>query len=363
MDALITGGAGFIGSHLAEYLLQQGHGVTVLDDLSTGCYDNVAHLAGNPRFRFEQGSILDTGAVERAFTGTCSGETGQVGTPTPTPTDGHVNHVDTVFHLAAAVGVELAVSHPMEGIMVHIMGTKLVMEAAQRYGCRVMVASSSEIYGKNTSDNISEDDDRVLGSPLKSRWSYSEGKAIEETMAYTYWREMGLRTVIVRLFNMVGPRQHGRYGMVLPRFVHQAITGQPLTVYGDGHQSRCFCYIDDAIPVLADLVQHSDAYGKAFNLGSREETTIEALAQKVIALAGSKSTIHYIPYGEAYKDGFEDMPRRVPDITKVRQLTGFVPRTTLDEIIRMLVSLERGVGESWFPPGRNETLYSATLET
>ncbi|MHB8262936.1 MAG: NAD-dependent epimerase/dehydratase family protein [Acidimicrobiales bacterium] len=394
MDALITGGAGFIGSHLAGYLLQQGHSVTVLDDLSTGRYDNIAHLIEHPRFRFELGSILDPDAIEKAFAGagadaggagsasgagsagsagsagagagadaggagangaTVAGTTSttilesttntttSMGTTTDTPAP---RPVDTVFHLAAAVGVELVVSHPLEGLMTNVRGTQLVMDAAQRYGCRVLVASSSEIYGKNTSDNISEDDDRVLGSPLKSRWSYSEGKAIEEIYAHTYWREKGLRTVIVRLFNTVGPLQHGRYGMVLPRFVHQAVTSQPLTVYGDGSQSRCFCYVGDVIPTLVDLVGHPDAYGKAFNVGSREEVTIEALAHRVIALAGSESKVRCIPYDEAYAEGFEDMPRRVPDITRVQQLTGFAPRTTLDEIIKILIDLERKNGRT-----------------
>ncbi len=316
MKALITGGAGFIGSHLGEYLIGGGHQVVVVDDLSTGSMANITHLLDSPNFCFKQGSILDYDVLESAFTDDLP--------------------VDTVFHLASLVGVQLVVSKPLEVLRNAINGITLVMEAAARHHCRVFVASSSEIYGKNTSSNISEEDDRILGSPLKSRWSYSEGKAMEELIAYTYWHEKGIPVVIARMFNTVGPRQSGDYGMVLPRFVRQAMHGEPLTVYGDGMQRRCFCYVGDVVPALVELVEHDRAYGRAFNVGSRAEITIEELAHRVIELTGSNSTLHFIPYKDM-PDGFEDMPRRVPDITAIQQLTSFNPRTSLDDIIMMLV--------------------------
>ncbi len=316
MKALITGGAGFIGSHLGEYLIGGGHQVVVVDDLSTGSMANITHLLDSPNFCFKQGSILDYDVLESAFTDDLP--------------------VDTVFHLASLVGVQLVVSKPLEVLRNAINGITLVMEAAARHHCRVFVASSSEIYGKNTSSNISEEDDRILGSPLKSRWSYSEGKAMEELIAYTYWHEKGIPVVIARMFNTVGPRQSGDYGMVLPRFVRQAMHGEPLTVYGDGMQRRCFCYVGDVVPALVELVEHDRAYGRAFNIGSRAEITIEELAHRVIELTGSNSTLHFIPYKDM-PDGFEDMPRRVPDITAIQQLTSFNPRTSLDDIIMMLV--------------------------
>ncbi len=316
MKALITGGAGFIGSHLGEYLIGGGHQVVVVDDLSTGSMANITHLLDSPNFCFKQGSILDYDVLESAFTDDLP--------------------VDTVFHLASLVGVQLVVSKPLEVLRNAINGITLVMEAAARHHCRVFVASSSEIYGKNTSSNISEEDDRILGSPLKSRWSYSEGKAMEELIAYTYWHEKGIPVVIARMFNTVGPRQSGDYGMVLPRFVRQAMHGEPLTVYGDGMQRRCFCYVGDVVPALVELVEHDRGYGRAFNIGSRAEITIEELAHRVIELTGSNSTLHFIPYKDM-PDGFEDMPRRVPDITAIQQLTSFNPRTSLDDIIMMLL--------------------------
>jgi len=315
MHALVTGGAGFIGSLLAEHLLAEGHRVRVIDDLSTGRLQNISELQQNPSFDFVLGSILDQATVARAMEG-----------------------IDTVFHLAAAVGVELVVEHPLEGLKTNIRGTEVVFEAAERRRARVLVTSTSEIYGKNRSDSLSEDDDRILGSPLKSRWSYSEAKAIEEIFAFTYWRQTGLPTVIVRLFNTVGPRQSDRYGMVLPRFIRQAVAGQTLTVHGDGTQTRCFCSVHDVVPALVALLAHPEATGKVFNVGSREEISIEELARKVITLSGSDSKIRYIPYEEAYEEGFEDMPRRVPDITKVNALIGFQPRWTLDDIIQELLA-------------------------
>ena len=287
-----------------------------MDDLSTGSMENISHLLDSPNFCFKQGSILDHDVLESVFTDEFT--------------------VDTVFHLASLVGVQLVISKPLEVLRNAINGITLVMEAAARHHCRVLVASSSEVYGKNISGNISEEDDRILGSPLKSRWSYSEGKAMEELIAYTYWHEKGIPVVIARMFNTVGPRQSGDYGMVLPRFVRQAMHGEPLTVYGDGMQRRCFCYVGDVVPALVELVEHDRAYGRAFNIGSRAEITIEALARRVIELIESNSTLHFIPY-EDMPDGFEDMPRRVPDITAIQQLTSFNPHTSLDDIIMMLV--------------------------
>jgi len=316
--ALVTGGAGFIGSYLCEHLLLLGHEVVVLDDLSTGRLGNIDHLKHRSDFDFRLGSILDEGAVADAVSG-----------------------VDAVFHLAAAVGVELVVRRPLEGLEINVRGSENVLAAAHAAGAKVLVTSSSEIYGKNYSDRLSEGDDRVLGSPLKSRWSYSEGKAIEEILAYTYWRERGMATVIARLFNTVGPRQSDRYGMVLSRFVRQAVRGEPITVFGDGSQTRCFVAVSDVVPALFALLETPAAYGEAVNVGSTEEVSIAELAERVVRVAGSKSKIRFIPYDEAYEEGFEDMARRVPDITKAEALVGFRPTKTLDEIIEWLVRSER----------------------
>lgn len=318
MRSLITGGAGFIGSHLADSLLARGQAVIVLDNLSTGVYDNIVHLLDRPDFEFVLGSILNADLV-----------------------DDLVARCDTVFHLAAAVGVELIVEKPLESLQTNIRGSEIVFEKAHKYGKRVLVTSTSEIYGKNTSDRLKEDDDRILGSPLKSRWSYSEAKAIDEILAYTYWKEKGLETVIVRLFNTVGPRQTGMYGMVLPRFARQAVLGQQVTVFGDGSQTRCFCYVGDVVGALVDLSEHPEAYGKVFNVGGVDEISIEDLAHRIIALAGSDSKIRYVPYDEAYEEGFEDMQRRVPDTTRAKELIGFEPRVDLDEIIRRVIEEQR----------------------
>jgi UDP-glucose 4-epimerase len=316
--ALVTGGAGFIGSHLVEALLRRGDRVIALDNLSTGSHGNIEHLLGSPRFEFVLGSILNADLV-----------------------DDVVSRSDTVFHLAAAVGVELIVERPLESLTTNVRGSEIVLEKAQKHGRRTLVTSTSEIYGKNTSDGLREEDDRVLGSPLRSRWSYSEAKAIEEVLAYTYWRQKGLPTVIVRLFNTVGPRQAGHYGMVIPRFVNQALRGEPLTVYGDGRQTRCFCFVGDVVDALIQLVEHPDAHGKVFNLGGWEEVSIERLARLVIAAAGSDSTIRYVPYEEAYEEGFEDMARRVPDTSRANALIGFKPSVGLDEILRLVVDAHR----------------------
>ena len=318
MKALITGGAGFIGSHLADLLLERGHEVMLLDDLSTGSHRNIEHLVGRPDVEFVLGSILNADLL-----------------------DDCVARSDTVFHLAAAVGVQLIVEKPLESPATNLRGSELVFEKAHKYGTRILITSTSEIYGKNTSDRLGEEDDRILGSPLKSRWSYSEAKAIDEILAYTYWRQKGLRSVIVRLFNTVGPRQTGHYGMVIPRFVNQALRGEAITVYGDGTQQRCFCHVGDIVRALVDLVEHEEAYGRVFNLGGTEEVSIMELAERVIARTGSSSGVRVIPYDEAYEAGFEDMQRRVPDTTRAHELVGFRPTHSLDDIIDAVVADQR----------------------
>ncbi len=318
MNALITGGAGFIGSHLAEVLLKRGDQVTVLDNLSTGRYENLAHLDGHPNLQVVIGTSLNETLVDKL-----------------------VERCDVVFHLAAAVGVELIIKRPLESMMTNIRGSEVVLEMAHRYRKKVLIASTSEIYGKNANGPLGEETDRVLGSALKTRWSYSTSKAVDEILAYVYWKEKGVPTVIVRLFNTVGPRQSGAYGMVIPRFVSQALTGQPLEVHGDGTQSRCFLHVQDVIGALVKLVEHPGAVGQVFNLGSQEEVTIEALAQLVIRVTGSASPIAYIPYEQAYEEGYEDMPRRVPDIRKIQAAIGFAPTMNLEEIVRTVVESMR----------------------
>lgn len=318
MKALITGGAGFIGSHLAEILMEQGHEVVALDNLSTGSVENVRHLQKDPRFQLVTGTILD----ERLM-------------------DKFVERCDVVFHLAAAVGVQLIVDKPLESLTTNIRGSEIVLEMAHRYSRRLLITSTSEIYGKNTNGPLKEDEDRILGSPLKSRWSYSTAKAVDEILAYTYWKEKGLPTVIVRLFNTVGPRQTGHYGMVIPRFVQQALKGEPITIYGDGKQSRCFLYVKDAAGAIAKLMALPEAAGEAFNLGSQEEVSIEDLAKKVIDLTGSSSKLTYIPYDKAYEEGFEDMARRVPDTSKARKFIGFAPTKSLKEILVSVIEHRR----------------------
>ena len=318
MRALITGGAGFIGSHLADRLLDRGDKVVLLDDLSTGRLSNIEHLNGRSDAEFVLGSILNTDLV-----------------------DSVVSRVDAIFHLAAAVGVNLIVEKPLESLITNIRGTETVVEKAHKYSKRILVMSTSEIYGKNTSDSLSEDDDRILGSPLKSRWSYSEAKAIDEILAYTYWREKGLETVIIRLFNTVGPRQTGSYGMVVPRFVGQALRNQTVTIFGDGTQTRCFCHVSDVVGGLVSLSEHPDAFGKVFNLGGSEEISIGDLAKRIVELVGSGSELEFIPYDDAYEEGFEDMARRVPDTTRANRLVGFEPSVGLDDIIHSVIADQR----------------------
>ena len=318
MNVLVTGGAGFIGSHLCDELLNRGHRVIAIDNLSTGRHENIEHLLQRPDFEFVLGSILNADLIDHL-----------------------VSRVDAIFHLAAAVGVRLIVEKPLESLATNIRGSEIVFEKAHKYDTKVLVTSTSEIYGKNTSDRLHEDDDRILGSPLKSRWSYSEAKAIDEILAYTYWKEKGLETVIVRLFNTVGPRQTGSYGMVIPRFVTQAIRNEPVTVYGNGSQTRCFCYVGDVVAALIDLVNQTEAYGKVFNIGGHEEISIEDLAHKVVDLADSSSKVRYVSYDDAYEEGFEDMERRVPDTTRARTLIGFEPKIPLDEIIQHVIEDQR----------------------
>ncbi|MBB1154170.1 MULTISPECIES: NAD-dependent epimerase/dehydratase family protein [Amycolatopsis] len=318
MRYLITGGAGFIGSHLTEHLLARGDEVVALDNLSTGTLDNLADVAGHPGFRFVRGSITDPNAVESCMAG-----------------------IDAVFHLAAAVGVFTILDKTMDSLRTNLHGTENMLDAALRHDVPILVASTSEIYGKNTADGLREDDDRIIGSPLKNRWSYAEAKALDETFAHLYAVEHGLRTVIVRPFNTVGPRQTGRYGMVIPRFVQQALAGEPITVFGDGQQTRCFCHVHDVVPALADLLADDSAYGKVFNLGSNEQTTISQLAERVIGATGSSSTITKVPYEEAYGDGYEDMQRRIPDCTRAYNQIGFVPTRSLDDIIEAVVADRR----------------------
>jgi len=314
---LITGGAGFIGSHLADRLLARGDEVLALDDLSTGRAKNVAHLDSAPRFRLERGSILDARLLDRL-----------------------VEETDVVVHLAAAVGVKLIVERPLESLVTNIRGTENVLAAAAENDRKVLVTSTSEIYGKNTG-LLSEDADRIMGSPLKARWSYSTAKAVDEILANAYWRDRATPTIIVRMFNTVGPRQTGQYGMVVPRFVRQALAGEDVTVYGDGGQRRCFCHVLDTVEALVGLLDHPNAVGGVFNVGSANEVTINGLAELVIAMSGSGSSIVRIPYDEAYEEGFEDMQRRVPDTTRIYDLIGWEARRSLEEIIRDVLAHER----------------------
>ena len=315
MRALITGGAGFIGSHLADYLLEADNEVVILDDLSTGRLANIEQIQDRSDVEFVLGSILNADLVEDV-----------------------IARVDVVYHLAAAVGVELIVKKPLESLITNIRGTETIFEKAHKFNKPVLVTSTSEVYGKNTSDRLHEEDDRILGSPLKSRWSYSEAKAIDEILAYTYWREKGLETMIVRLFNTVGPRQTGAYGMVLPRFVTQALRDNPITIFGDGLQTRCFCAVADVVQGIVDLSGHPKAVGKVFNLGGSEEISIAELAERVIAITGSSSRMDFITYEEAYEEGFEDMQRRVPDTTRAHELVGFESTVGIDDMIKMVIS-------------------------
>jgi UDP-glucose 4-epimerase len=308
---LITGGAGFIGSHLTDALLARGDHVVAFDNLSTGRLSNLDGAGRHPNFRFVQGSVLDELAVDEL-----------------------AHQCDVVVHLAAAVGVNLIVEQPLKSLTTNIRGSEVVIEAAHRYRRKILVASTSEIYGKNSSDALAEDADRILGSPAVARWAYSIAKSVDEVLAFAYHKERDLPSVVVRLFNTVGPRQSPAYGMVIPRLVHQALANETLTVYGDGTQTRCFGHVADIVDGILRLLDHPDAIGDVFNVGAQGEISILDLATKVVEMTGSTSKIELIPYEQAYEAGFEDMTRRVPDTTKLEALTGWKPSRNLDDILR-----------------------------
>ena len=314
MRVLITGGAGFIGSHLSEAFLGRGDEVSVLDNLSTGSIDNIAHLKGHKRFSY----TIDTVENEQLLAEL-------------------IDRADVVVHLAAAVGVKLIVEQPVHTIETNVHGTEIVLKHANKKKKLVLIASTSEVYGKSASVPFTEDADVVLGPSSKHRWAFACSKLIDEFLALAYWKERKLPVIIVRLFNTVGPRQTGQYGMVIPNFVRQALAGQPITVFGDGTQSRSFTYVGDVVRALVALIDEPRAVGQVFNIGNGEEISIGALAERVKAAAGSTSEIVRIPYDQAYESGFEDMPRRLPDITKVRQLVGYDPTVGLDEILERVV--------------------------
>ena len=314
MKALITGGAGFIGSHLAERLLKDGHDVLVLDNLSTGSIDNIAHLKSVPRFAY----VIDTITNEPLLAEM-------------------IDTCDVVFHLAAAVGVKLIVEQPVHTIETNVHGTEVVLKHANKKKKLVCLASTSEVYGKSVAVPFRESADLVLGATVKHRWAYACSKLLDEFLALAYWKEKKLPVVIVRLFNTVGPRQTGQYGMVLPTFVRQALAAHPITVFGDGTQSRSFTHVDDVVWALVRLVQEPRAVGEVFNIGNTGEVTIYDLAERVKVMTGSQSPIQIVPYDQAYEAGFEDMPRRAPDISKIRELIGYEPKVELEDIIRSVV--------------------------
>lgn len=310
MNILVTGGAGFIGSHLCERLVNDGHKVTAIDNFSTGSHTNLAQLEGVTGFEIIQGSILDPELLALL-----------------------IKDVDFVFHLAAAVGVFNIVNNPLASLLTNIRGTENVLEGAHAMNIPVFLTSSSEVYGKNISDSLKESDDRILGSPTTLRWSYSEAKAIDESLAFAYFVEKKLETRIVRFFNTVGPRQLGAYGMVVPRFVRAALLNEPITIYGNGNQTRCFAHVYDVIDAVISIAFAKNTIGKVINIGNDFEISINSLAQKIIEETGSKSEIVHLPYEEAYGDGFEDMERRVPNIDLINQLVGWKPQRNLSTII------------------------------
>ncbi len=320
MKFFLTGGAGFIGSHLAEELLERGHHVSVLDDLSTGAIANIEHLKSHPRFSYVIGSVTEERLTAELL-----------------------DAADRVYHLAAAVGVKLIVESPVRTIETNIRGTEIVLELAAKKSKPVFVASTSEVYGKSLALPFREDGDLVMGPTTKGRWSYACSKAIDEFMALAYFREKKLPTVVGRLFNTVGPRQTGRYGMVIPTFVRQALRGEPVTVYGDGTQSRCFCHVKDTVRALSDLLVRDDAFGEVFNLGNDEEVTMMDLAKRVIERAGSKSTIELVAYDKAYEVGFEDMQRRIPSLEKTKSFLNWQPVRRLDQILDDVLAFERAL--------------------
>lgn len=315
---LVTGGAGFIGSHLVERLLAAGESVEVIDDLSTGALSNLDSVKGHPAFAFHQGSIMDEALMERLITRT-----------------------DRVWHLAAAVGVRLIVEKPVHTIETNIRGTETLLQIAARAGKSVLITSTSEVYGKSTQVPFSEEDNLVFGATTKPRWAYACSKAIDEFLALAYHQEFGTPVVVVRLFNTVGPRQTGQYGMVIPRFVKQALAGRPISIYGDGTQSRAFADVEDVVGCLTSLMGNPAAAGGVFNIGNNEEITIVALAEKIIQMTGSTSTLEFIPFEKAYDRNFEDLARRVPDLQKVQALTGYRPTRNIDAILRRIIDWHR----------------------
>jgi len=320
---LVTGGAGFIGSHLCEAFVRQGHSVVAVDDLSTGRIENLRDLQSAANFQFVRETILNEQVLDRL-----------------------VSQASLIVHLAAVVGVKLIVENPVRTIKTNIMGTEAVLTTANRYGCKVLLASTSEVYGKGVDVPFCEDDDSLMGPTSHSRWSYAASKAIDEFLGLAYQRQFDLPVVVMRFFNTVGPRQVGHYGMVVPRFVRQALQGKPLEVFGDGQQSRCFGYVADVVRAILLLAEEPDAVGQVFNVGSTEEVTIYELAKRVIALTGSSSEIKFIPYDQAYAPGFEDMRRRVPSIEKIQRLTGYQPTYKLNQILENVIAYERGLTAS-----------------
>jgi UDP-glucose 4-epimerase len=314
LRVLITGGAGFIGSHLSESYLQRGDEVFVIDDLSTGSIENIRHLKDHPRFHYTIDSIHNQPVTAEL-----------------------VDQCDVIFHLAAAVGVKLIVESPVRTIENNVHGTEVVLSLANKKKKKVLVASTSEVYGLSSEVPFREDGNLVMGATNKGRWSYACSKAIDEFLALAYWREKKLPTIVVRLFNTVGPRQTGQYGMVIPTFVKQALAGRPITVYGSGKQSRCFCYVGDVVGALVKLMDSDDSVGDVFNIGSNQEISILDLAKRVKELTDSDSEIVFVPYDEAYEEGFEDMPRRIPDVSKVNKLISFKPEKKLDEILQAVI--------------------------
>jgi UDP-glucose 4-epimerase len=310
MKILITGGAGFVGSHLADKLHGEGHEITIIDDLSTGRYSNVEHLEGKERFRLIIDTVLNAKLMEEL-----------------------IREADRVFHMASAVGVRLIMEQPVKTIETIFHGTDVVLGFCARYRKRVLIPSTSEVYGKSTEVPFCEDNDIIKGSTSKHRWAYACAKELDEFLALAHWKESRLPVAVVRLFNTVGPRQTGQYGMVVPNFVKSAVRGEPLTVHGDGEQSRCFGHVLDVVEALAKILETPECFGQVINIGNAEEVTIKQLAEKAIRLTDSKSEIRYIPYEEAYGEGFEDMRRRVPSLEKAKRLIGYQPTRLLDEII------------------------------
>jgi len=311
---LITGGAGFIGSHLAETLLENGKSVCVLDDLSTGSLNNLHHLLKNPNFNFIEGSVFDAQQIEKA-----------------------VADVDFIYHLAAAVGVNLVVQSPVHTIRDNVRTTEIVLEAASREKKSVLLTSTSEVYGKSIKDQFQESDDLLIGPPTFTRWSYACSKLLDEFLAIAYYREKGLPVYVVRLFNTVGPRQTGRYGMVIPRFIEQALQSLPIKIYGDGQQTRCFCHVNDVVRALIELPTYSEAKGEVYNIGNTEEIAIVELANRIKQFSQSDSLLEFVSYDTAYAKGFEDMQRRVPSIEKINKLTGWQPKITLDNLLKATI--------------------------